>query len=99
MIGGGVTYYLMPVNIFFSGSMGLGNFSIIDSNDNSNNVSTQRGFSMQIKIGKEWWISKKWGIGLSLTYGKTKLTNEPGGGVVEKMNSNRFGVLFNASLN
>ena len=99
MLGGGLTYYIMPSNIFLSGTLGLGNFSIIDTNDNNNNVSTQRGFSMQLKIGKEWWISKKWGLGISLTYGKTNLTNKPSGGIVEKLDSNRFGILFNSTFN
>lgn len=99
MVGGGLTYYIMPSNIFLSGTLGLGNFSIIDTNDNNNNVSTQRGFSMQLKIGKEWWISKKWGLGISLTYGKTNLTNKPSAGIVEKLDSNRFGILFNSTLN
>jgi len=98
MFGAGVTYYLMPLNMLFSGTLGIGNFSIMD-NTNNTNISTQRGFSMQLKVGKEWWVSKKWGLGIGLTYGKTSLTNEPGGGVSEKLNSNRFGILFNASLN
>jgi hypothetical protein len=99
MFGAGLTYYLVPGNVLLSGSLGIGNFSIMDNTNSENNVSTQRGFSMQLKVGKEWWISKKWGLGVGLTYGKTSLTNEPGGGLTEKMNSNRFGILFNASLN
>jgi hypothetical protein len=99
MLGGGLTYYFMPSNVFLSGSVGLGNFSIIDSKDSDNNVSTQRGFSMQLKIGKEWWISKNWAFGVGLTYGKTSLTNTPSTNIVEKLNSNRFGILFNTTFN
>lgn len=99
MFGVGLTYYMMPSNIFISGTIGLGNFSIIDSQDSKNNVSTQRGISMQLKFGKEWWISKNWGFGVGLTYGKTNLTNEPGDGIVEKLDSNRFGILFNTTFN
>lgn len=99
MFGVGLTYYMMPSNIFLSGTGGLGNFSIIDSDDSKNNVSTQHGFSMQLKIGKEWWISKNWGFGVGLTYGKTNLTNRPSEGIVEKMDSNRFGILFNTTFN
>lgn len=97
MFGGGLTYYIMPQNIFFSGSLGLGNFTIMDQK-NEQTTSTQRGFSMQLKAGKEWWVSKKWGLGISVTYGKTSLTNKSGG-LVEKLDSNRFGILFNATLN
>lgn len=99
MFGVGLTYYMMPSNIFLSGTGGLGNFSIIDSDDSKNDVSTQHGFSMQLKIGKEWWISKNWGFGVGLTYGKTNLTNKPSGSIVEKMDSNRFGILFNTTFN
>lgn len=98
MLGGGLTYYFMPVNLFLSGTLGFGNFTIVDA-DNDYSVSSDRGFSMQLKIGKEWWVSKRWGLGVSLTYGKTKLSNEPGGGVEELLNSNNFGILFNATLN
>lgn len=97
MIGGGLTYYVMPSNIFLSGSLGFGNFTVIDSK-NDINTSTKRGFSMQLKAGKEWWISKNWGFGISLTYGKTNLTNKSDG-IEEKMDSNRFGILFNTTFN
>lgn len=48
MFGAGLTYYVMPANVFFSGTVGIGNFSIIDTENSDNNVSTQRGFSMQL---------------------------------------------------
>ncbi len=97
MLGGGITYYLMPSNIFLSGSLGIGNFTVIDD-DKESNVSTDRGFSMQLKVGKEWWVSKRWGLGVALTYGKTNLTNKPISGN-ELLRSNNFGILFNATLN
>ena len=98
MYGGGITYYIMPSNFFVSGSLGLGKFTVIDS-DKANSISTNGGLSMQLKIGKEWWVSKKWGLGIAMTYGKTKLTNSPGLGIKEYMNSNNLGILFNATLN
>ena len=97
MIGAGLTYYVMPSNILLSGSVGLGNFTVLDSGQ-KNSVSSDRGFSMQLKAGKEWWISKRWGLGVALTYGKTALTNSPGGGIKELMNSSNIGIMLNASL-
>jgi len=97
MFGAGITYYVMPSNILLSGSLGLGNFTVLD-NDQKKSVSSDRGFSMQIKAGKEWWISKRWGLGVALTYGKTSLTNSPGGGMKELMDSNNIGILLNVSL-
>ena len=98
MFGVGITYYVMPSNIFLSSSLGVGNFTIID-NDKKTSISSDRGFSMQLKVGKEWWVSSKWGLGVALTYGKTQLTNSPGDGVKELMNSNNIGILFNVTLN
>lgn len=97
MIGGGVTYYLMPANVFLSGSVGLGNFTVTEGNT-SNSISTDRGFSMQLKIGKEWWVSKRWGLGIAGTYGKTKLTNSTAT-IKEFLDSRNLGILFNATLN
>ena len=95
LIGGGLTFYIMPSNLFLSGSLGLGNYSLTDLNNNING-STNNGFSMQLKVGKEWWVSRKWGLGIALTYGKTFVDRND---VNEKLNSNRFGILFNATLN
>ena len=91
MIGGGLTYYIMPANILLSGSIGFGSFTVTNSNDPSANTTTKKGFSMQLKAGKEWWVSKNWGFGVGLTYGKTNLTNSSTG-VNEKLDSNRFGI-------
>ena len=54
---------------------------------------------MQLKAGKEWWISKRWGLGIAFTYGKTFVHNGPRDGEEEKLNSNRFGILLNATFN
>ena len=63
-------------------------------------ISNIRSFLVRMsENSKEWWIGKKWGLGVGLTYSKTKLTNEPGNEIVEKLNSNRFGILLNATFN
>ena len=99
LIGVGLTYYVMPNNLFLSGSAGMGNYTLTDNNDSKNNVKTDNGFSIQLKAGKEWWVGKRWGLGIALTYGKTIVKNGPYVGTEEKFNSNRFGVLFNATFN
>ena len=100
MVGAGITYYIMPSNIYLTGSLGLGSFSI--TNEETNSIgSTNKGFSMQLGIGKEWWVSKKWGLGVELTYGKTNLTNSPGSSSIisEQLDSNNLGILFSATFN
>ncbi|HAH24648.1 MAG TPA: hypothetical protein DCL77_13005 [Prolixibacteraceae bacterium] len=99
MWGVGVTYYVMPSNILVSGTLGLGKFSLTDTKDSNNNITTEGGLSVQLKLGKEWWVSKNWGLGVGLTYGATKVTNESTGNPTEELGSNRFGILFNTTFN
>lgn len=98
MFGGGLTYYVMPINIFFSGSCGLGWFSIQDDTRSVKDIRTQPGFSMQLKAGKEWWILDNLGLGAAITYSKTILTYASDG-ESEKLDSNRFGLLLNLTFN
>lgn len=98
MIGGGITYYIMPQNLFISGSLGSGVFAI-DNQDTGYKATTDRGLSFQLKIGKEWWVSRKWGLGAAVAYGHTNVDSNPNNTLNEKMNSNRFSIMFNATLN
>ena len=98
MYGLGITHYFMPSNLFVSGTLGVGNYSMMDEKDKANNGSTDTGFSLQLKLGKEWWISKNWGIGVSMSYGKTSVTNETITNS-EELNSNRFCILLNTTFN
>jgi len=93
MIGAGITHYT-PKNLFFSGSIGSGKFSFSDENDS---MSTKGGFSFLLKAGKEWWVSKKTGLGVAFTYGRTKVSDS-GNGYTENWNAGRFGVLLNLTI-
>lgn len=97
-IGGGITYYLMPSNLFLSGSIGPGSFRRMDTGDDTS-VSSDKGFGFQVKVGKEWWVSRRWGLGVALSYSQLNVRNQPENGVVELINSNNFGIYFNATLN
>lgn len=97
MIGGGITWYT-PGNVFLSTSLGLGGFTITDTKKNEHS-SSDKGFSCQLKAGKEWWISARWGIGLAISYHVTSLLNQKGTVDEERIKSNNFGIVLNATLN
>ncbi|MFZ4456123.1 MAG: hypothetical protein ACOYOT_07880 [Bacteroidales bacterium] len=96
MLGVGLTYYT-PTNFFFSGSVGLGNYTVIDSQNNKNE-STDNGLAFQLKLGKEWWVSKNWGLGVSAVVQSCNVSNEDAG-ITEKLSGTQFGILFNATFN
>jgi len=78
MLGVGVTYYLMPANVFLSGAVGFGGLQITQ---NDVDHDTEAGFATRVGIGKEWFVSDSWGLGLAACLdacaAKDKGTNPP----------------------
>jgi hypothetical protein len=95
MFGGGVTNYFMPNNFFVSGTAGIGSFNITTGESTS---STERGLGLLLKAGKEWWISSRWGMGVSATFNYTHVNNEADG-MQEALSGIAFGVSLNATFN
>ena len=65
-IGGGVTYYFMPVNLYVSGSAGLAILSV-ETVFGAGETDIGPGFG--ITLGKEWWVGNSWGLGVAGTGG------------------------------
>lgn len=61
-LGVGVTYYIMPLNLYLAGSVGLGKASFNFEGDNSD---ADWGFALNAMIGKEFFVSQDWGIGVA----------------------------------
>ncbi len=68
LVGGGITYYFMPYNIYAGVTLGLDNVDIGD-----NREIRKYGSAIAIKTGKEFWISENlaWGLSLKYRYGYT----------------------------
>lgn len=66
-IGAGVTYFIMPVNMYLTGSLGFGSLTF---DFGGLTLESDTGFSLEAAVGKEWFVSDRWGIGLAvgLTY-------------------------------
>lgn len=62
-VGVGVTYYIMPINIYLSPSIGIGGLSD-ESGDG-----TDLGLALDLTLGKEWWVGGSWGLGVSGAFG------------------------------
>lgn len=93
--GAGMTKYTAQ-NFFFTGNIGVGHFRI-DTLNSSDGMTTDPGFSFNVRIGKEWMVSRKWGLGGALFYSMTTLDNASAG-YSEHWNSNRLGLYFQATL-
>jgi len=94
-IGPGVTYYLMPANVYFSGSIGIG--SLTGSDDLDGNTGT--GFALDATVGKEWWVGPNWGLGFAGDF--TYLSAKDGDFSIfnESWSVTSFGLRFSATFN
>ena len=67
-LGGGLAYYL-PNNVYFAGTVATMQWSMNRSDDSYNSYYTRDdskwGVGVQGLVGKEWWVSQDWGIGLA----------------------------------
>lgn len=96
--GIGLTRYFMPYNLFVSGSLGMGRM-VVDNGSDKN--SSKWGPALHLKVGKEWWVSPNWGLGLSAGYGFVAADDKktPGVDYNGELTSHQFYVLFNTTYN
>jgi hypothetical protein len=97
--GGGLTYYVMPTNFFFSLSF-LSSQATFEFEGTTGE--SQYGFGMYLMMGKEWWVGKDWGLGVSL-YGCYNTMNDEGSveGINYSSDINHYsiGAMFSATYN
>jgi hypothetical protein len=92
-VGVGLTYYFMPVNIYLSGSAGVGKLSI---DSPSGDADSDRGLVGELTVGKEWWLGGSWGLGLSGAFGFHSI---PDGEIDENWTGNSFALRLSATMN
>lgn len=94
-VGGGFTYYFMPVNMYLSGSAGMGILSV-DAPGGSGE--TDGGLSFDVTLGKEWWVGDRWGLGVAGGFSYHSIP-EPEPEIDENWSGTSFGLRFSATMN
>ena len=95
--GAGLAYYLEPVNFYVSGALILVKFEFDDANNNAV-FQSDTGLGFQGIVGKEWWVSTNWGLGVAgelLVARMMKDKTDPN----TNWTSNAFSLLFSATYN
>ncbi|MFO0748370.1 MAG: hypothetical protein U1F43_22310 [Myxococcota bacterium] len=92
-IGVGVTYWLMPVNVYLAGSIGLGQASV---KENGSSFDADFGLALDFLVGKEFWVGREWGIGIA---GQFIYANVPTNDSEASSSYMAFNVLFSATFN
>ncbi|QSQ11063.1 hypothetical protein [Myxococcus landrumensis] len=61
-MGVGAAYYIMPANVYFSGAVVANQLSA--SHEGTLEGESEAGVGLHLGVGKEWWVSGNWGIGV-----------------------------------
>ena len=61
--GFGGLYYFQPVNLYLSAALTFLDSSVTDNDTNQTLYQSNVGLGFQGMIGKEWWVTRHWGIG------------------------------------
>lgn len=98
-VGVGLAYYL-PANVYFSGTLAASQLRFTQDygDGTTDEYETDFGPSFTGQIGKEWWVSDNWGLGLAgqILVGSLKDDDEDFGGEVT-WSTVGFGLLFSAT--
>lgn len=88
-----VTYYLMPYNVYFQATPSVAAVSMKQAGVKWDSKS---GFAIRIAVGKEWWLSDNWGLGLDLQYAHASTDMKD---VPVTFATNWFGLALSATYN
>ena len=93
-VGGGITYYLMPSNVYFALSLLI---SQAELEFNNTKGESEYGIGFNAMIGKEWWVGEDWGIGATIYVYYSTMKDK--GEFDNNINNFSVGVLFSATYN
>jgi hypothetical protein len=91
--GGGFTWYFGSSNAYvtaYAGAAGL------EFEFEGEAESSETGWAFEVSLGKEWWVSDRWGLGVSASGGYHSV---PPGDASNNFSGPSFAVRFSATLN
>ena len=96
-IGVGATYYIMPTNVYLAGSIALASGTL---RSDWRTTELDVGYGINVAVGKEWWTSDNWGIGVAGQLFHTVLPDENliTGEVFDRKTTS-IGIVFSATFN
>src|SRR4029079_5532604 len=94
--GVGVAYYIDSANVYFLASIGLMMFEL-DDTSNFNIYRSEDGIGFHGIVGKEWWVSQNWGLGIAGEFVGASLKDKTDASVTWTGTS--FSLLFSTTYN
>ena len=98
-LGLGLTWYKTPADMYAGILVGSGGFNFKNNTEDSGPYEQDGGFTWQVRAGKHWWFSDKWGFTLGATYGCTTGTLTPkSNSATYDVESSRFSITLGVGL-
>jgi hypothetical protein len=76
-VGVALTYYLKPYNVYFQATPSV---TTLRAERDGADIGTNTGFGVRLAVGKEWWVSDSWGLGLNVQAAWSSNDLDVGGG-------------------
>lgn len=95
-LGGGIVYYVEGANVYLYGAAAGVQLDLSDANDNTV-YETKFGLGFQLGVGKEWWVSDNWGLGVAGELVGASMPDKNDSSV--KWTGGSFSVLLSATYN
>jgi hypothetical protein len=94
LLGVGFSYFIMPLNLYLGAAAGLSLISThYDRPGRDERSEGYFGVGLDMEIGKEWWVSDNWGLGLAA---RLSFANAPAGD--DAPDDSELGAVFIALL-
>jgi len=95
-VGGGLAYYVEPANVYVSGALAAMVFQLQNSSGD-NLYESNTGIGLQAIVGKEWWLSSDWGVGVAGEFIAASMKDKMDSSIT--WTGAAFSILFSATYN
>jgi hypothetical protein len=98
--GAGLAYYLEPLNLYLSGALEGMAFSMQDTTAPAGTPTrnSKGGLGFQAMVGKEWWVTDNWGLGVAAELLLSSMKDDPAESS-DTFSATTFALLFSATYN
>jgi hypothetical protein len=96
--GPGIAYYFEPINLYLSGTLTFTQVSFSDTYYGYSQGDTNFGLGVSLMLGKEWWVSRDWGIGIAGQFHLASMGDSVAGYNTD-LRVASFAALFSATYN
>jgi opacity protein-like surface antigen len=93
-IGAGITYYMMPNNMFFSGTLAM---TQLVAEEDGETEGSEWGPGIAVQAGKEWFVAPKVGLGVAARFALGSQKIDPDFDV--NYTTTTFSLLFSGTFN